>query len=60
MRRREVIAGLAGVAIAGPLAAGAQQPGERRRRIGVLTPAAAQFHPEALRRALGSGATRRA
>jgi putative tryptophan/tyrosine transport system substrate-binding protein len=52
MRRREVIAGLAGVAIARPLAAGAQQPPERRRRIGVLTPAAAQFHSEPLRRAL--------
>jgi hypothetical protein len=53
MRRREVIAGLAGVVIVRPLAAGAQQLGERRRRrIGVLTPAAAQFHSEPLGRAL--------
>jgi putative tryptophan/tyrosine transport system substrate-binding protein len=52
MRRREIINLLSGVAVGWSSFARAQQPAERVRRVGVLTPSLVQLNREVLQRAL--------
>jgi len=52
MRRREIISLMSGVAVGWSSLARAQQPGERVRRVGVLTPSLVQLNREVLQRAL--------
>ena len=52
MRRREIISLMSGVAVGWSSLARAQQPAERVRRVGVLTPSLVQLNREVLQRAL--------
>jgi putative ABC transport system substrate-binding protein len=60
IERRKFLATLGGAAVAWPLAAQAQQQGDRMRRIGVLmTTAEDDVESKAPRSAIGSGLERR-
>ena len=52
MKRREIISLISGVAVGWSSLARAQQPAERVRRVGVLTPSLVQLNREVLQRAL--------